>query len=73
MFFEDIYTFPIEMRCERDRKVRKRRNLDIGQRLQEEREQDKWEKREEAICKGQRQKTFARADTSGGVSKDAAA
>ena len=30
VYFEDILTFPIELRCQKDRNERKRRNLDIG-------------------------------------------
>lgn len=46
VYFEDILTFPIELRCQKDRNERKRRNLDIGQKLQDQREQLMWEKRE---------------------------
>lgn len=30
VFFEDIYTFPIEMNAKKERENRKRRNFDIG-------------------------------------------
>ena len=49
MYFEDILTFPIELRCQKDRNEKKRRNLEIGQRLQEEREQLLWEKKEQKV------------------------
>lgn len=38
VFFEDIYTFPIELNAKADRETRKRKNLDIGKKLQDERE-----------------------------------
>lgn len=37
VYFEDIMTFPFELNCHKERAERKRRNLDIGQRLQEDR------------------------------------
>ena len=49
MYFEDIYTFPIELNAKKERVERKRRNLDIGQRLQEEREAQLWERKENQI------------------------
>ena len=54
MYFEDIYTFPIEMRHKKDRQERKRKRLDIGQRLQEEREQELWDRKEERLALGKK-------------------
>ena len=47
VYFEDIYTFPIELNCQKERDTRKKRNMEIGLRLQEEREQAKWDKLEQ--------------------------
>ena len=46
VFFEDIYTFPIELHAKQDRQQKKRKKLDIGKKLQEEREKEKWDKME---------------------------
>lgn len=35
VFFEDIYTFPIELNAKADRVNAKRKNLDIGKKLQD--------------------------------------
>ena len=35
VFFEDIYTFPIELNAKQAREALKRKKLDIGQKLQE--------------------------------------
>ena len=38
VYFEDIYTFPIELRCKKDRDYQKKRKMNIGQKLQDERQ-----------------------------------
>ena len=71
VFFEDIYTFPIEMNAKKERENRKRRNFDIGKQLQEDREQEKWDKFENRLALSRDNGQNQRPKTGQEVSPDA--